>query len=70
MKHKKYYADLRFADGGASLKSNNLRKLKARIKRGFSGEQTDWGWTATGPLESWAIFSNGRVVEESEGFRG
>lgn len=67
----KYLAMLRFANGkGADAKSNNLRSLKTRIRSGFVGETTDWGWTTDSPLEAWAIYGpDGERVEESENYR-
>ena len=69
-KEPKYMAILRFADGsGADAKSNNLRRLKSHIRRGFAGETTDWGWTAKSPLEAWAIYAAGKIIEESDNYR-
>lgn len=40
-----YLAEIQFANGkSATAKDNNLRILKARIKRNFAGEQTEWAY--------------------------
>jgi hypothetical protein len=70
-KTPKYYAFLRFADGqGASATDNNLARLRNRIKRGFAGETTDWGYPGPVTVAGWAIFREGDRLEESEDFRG
>lgn len=52
----KYLASVEFYNGrNATAESNNLRDLIGRIKRGFAGEKTDWGWEASDTTVSSAV---------------
>ncbi len=62
---KKYLAVLQFQDACADASSNNLKKLRQRIKNNFAGEKTEWGYVASGPIQYWAIYCNGKKIEES-----
>lgn len=60
---ERYFAIIEFENGKtASCRTGNLRKLLARISRGFAGEITDWGWIATSPVVAYRVedqWSNG-----------
>ncbi len=59
----KYVAEIEFQNGmTATARDNNLRRLKARIARSFSGEATDWGFS---PTET--AIKTASVFEISEG---
>ncbi len=44
----KYVAEIEFQNGvTTTARDNNLKRLRARIARSFSGEKTDWGFSPT-----------------------
>lgn len=63
---KKYFAELEFEDAFADATSNNLRKLKQRIKNNFAGEMTDWGYKTRKPLTGYAIYRHGKLIEKNK----